>query len=594
MQTLPTWLVAALNDPFQLIPRIEWSPDWVTWFPLRPLSGSHTQDRTQQARWQFSGTFAKDYKVGETGIHPYGPRVRIFLGVKTVRNPVFWIQQGYYSITSAQEDEDSIQLAGSSFEIDVQQADFVKTRRIPDKPYLNYRQQAEILIREAVPDARFNWDSRLLVTDPVPTGFFTSGRWNLIDGPDDSPSIMGAIGGEAYCDWSGGFRFVPVPTLADAPVWRVAKGGAMVAVSRAFDRDDVFNVVAAGGSSTDGMTSVGPVYAWDNEPTSITYAGPNPVTRPGVGAGKFGVKPFQYENPLIRTEVQAALAARAQLANKLGLHYSLALSARFNPAVEAGDVIEAENYDNRIERHLLDSISYSWGAAEMTCAVRSPKDVFNPAALAAKSAYISVSDETLFNPWRADDPTADTGAGTGGDSGGGGGTPPPDPVPGSKTYSLTDGAAYGGSGSLHSSTQMYQGYYSSTWGNNRSAIMFPYTTIAADLAGKTITGCTLTFKTQFSYYNAGMTVVIGTHNTAATSAPSTWGGVTGEKTNRVQKASCSAGHTYTVSLGTTIGKEFQAGTAKGIVFGPGPSTSKTYYGYNYESGIKLTFNYTTP
>lgn len=589
MQTIPTWLVAALNDPFQLIPRIEWSPDWTTWYPLRPLSGSHTQDRTQQTRWTFSGTFAKDYAVGETGIHPYGPRVRIFLGIKTVRNPVFWIPQGRYSITSAQEDEDSIQLGGSSYEIDVQQADFVVTRRIPDRPNLNYRQQAEILIREAVPDARFVWDSRLAVLDPIPTGFFTSGRWNLIDGTDSDTSIMGALGGEAYCDFAGGFRFVPVPTLEDAPVWRVAKGGALVAVSRSFDRDDVYNVVAAGGDSTDGKTSVGPVYAWDAEPTSITYAGPNPVLRPGVGAGRFGVKPFIYSNSLIQTEVQAALAAKAQLANKLGLHYNLALTARFNPAVEAGDVIEVENYDDQIERHLLDSISYQWGAAEMTCAVRSPKDVFNPAALAVKRSYIAISDEVEFNPWRPDDPTGTDQGGTDPDDGGG-----TTPVPGSATFTLTDGRAYGGDGSSHSTTQMYQGYYSSTWGNNRSAIMFNYSSIASALSGKTITGCTLTFKTQFSYYNAGMTVVIGTHNTGATTAPSTWSGITGEKTNRVKKTSCSAGNSYTVSLGTTIGNEFKAGTAKGIVFGPGPSTSKDYYGYNYKSGITLKFTYTTP
>ncbi len=592
MQSLPTWLVASLNDPFQLIPRIQWSPDWTTWFPLRPQSGSHTQDRTQQTRWQFSGTFAKDYPIGEQGIHPYGPRARIFLGIKTLRNPVFWIQQGHYSITTAQEDEDAIQLAGASFELDVQQADFVTTRRIPDRRALTYRQQAEILIREAVPDARFVWDPRLQTVDPIPTGFYTSGRWNLIDGSDDAASIMGALGGEAYCDFSGGFRFVPVPTLDDAPVWRVAKGGALASASRLFDRDDVFNVVAAGGDSTDGTTSVGPVYAWDNEPTSITYAGPNPVLRPGQGAGKFGVKPFQYSNPLISNEVQAAKAARAQLANKLGLHYSLALTSRFNPAVEAGDVIEAETYDGRIERHLLDTITYQWGAADMTCAVRSPKEVFNPAALAVRRSYIALSDEAQFNPWRPDDPSGTQGGG-GGDSGGGdggGGSP----VPGSKTYNQTGGRAYGGDGSSHSTTQMYQGYYSSTWGNNRSAIMFDSATIAADLAGKTVTGLTLTFKTQFSYYNAGMTVVVGTHNTSGTSAPSTWSGVTGEKTNRVKKASCSAGHTYSVSLGTTIANEFKAGTAKGIVFGPGPSTSKTYYGYNYLSGISLKFSYTTP
>jgi hypothetical protein len=250
--------------------------------------------------------------------------------------------------------------------------------------------------------------------------------------------------------------------------------------------------------------------------------------------------------------------------------------------VEAGDVIEAENYDDRIERHLLDTISYQWGAAEMTCAVRSPKDVFNPAAVQQRRGFIALSDEVDFNPWRPDDP--DAGDSGGGDEGGGS-----TPVPGSKSYTATSGKAFGNAGT-HSTSQMYQGYYSSTWGNNKSCVFFP-TTIAADLAGKTITGCSVTFKTQFAYYNAGLTAVIGTHNSLSsiTAYPSS-----GVKSNRVQKKPCVAGSTYTVSLGTTVGNEFQAGTAKGITFGPGPSNSLNYYGYHYLSGMKLSFTYTTP
>jgi hypothetical protein len=583
MQTLPTWLIASLNDPFQLIPRIEWSADWSTWLPLRPLSGSHGQNRTQQTRWQFSGTFAKDYLIGERGIHPYGPRARIRLGIKTVRNPVFWIDQGVYSITAVDEDEDSIGVSGNSFEVDVQQADFLKTRRVPDKQFWSYRQQTEKLIREAVPDARFYWDKRLNYTDPIPTGFFTTGRWTLIDGADTDVSVMGALGGEAYCDAHGGFQFVPIPSLANAPVWRVAKGGALVGVSRSFDRDDVFNVVGAMGDAADGSKSVGPVYAWDKEPTSITYAGTNPVLQPGVNAGKFGVKPFIYTNSLIDNEPQAGIAARAQLANKLGLHYSLALSARFNPAVEAGDVIEVENYDGEIERHLLDGISYTWGAAEMACEVRSPKEVFDPTAIQRRKALVGVSDESEFNPLApegSDDIPPPP-------------PPPGDPIPGSKTYNATDGRAFGGNGtSVHSETQMYQGQYSTTWDNNKSIIMFNSVAIAADLVGKTITGVTLKFKTQFAYYNAGVTAIIGTHNTSGTTVPASW--PSGTKSNRASKASCKAGSTYSVSLGTTIGNELKAGTAKGITFGPGPSTSLTYYGYHYLAGIQLVINYTTP
>jgi hypothetical protein len=597
MQDLPTWLVASLNDPFRLIPKIEWSPDWKTWLPLRPLSGSHSQSRTRQARWEFSGTFAKDYPTGERGIHPYGPRLRIRLGIKTIRNPVFWIPQGVYTLLTVEEAEDSIGLGGSSLEIDVMQSEFVRTRRVPDRRYMTYREQAEVLIKEAVPDARFYWDPRLNYRERMPVGFFDSDRWGIIDGNDDDPSIMGALGGEAYCDAFGGFRFRAVPTLVDPPVWRVAKGGALVTQTRALDRDEVYNVVAAMGDSADGSESFGPVYAWDSDPTSLTYAGPNPVLRPGQGASRFGVRPFVYTNSLINSDAQAGVAARAQLANRLGLHLGLALTTRFNPAVEAGDVIEAEDFEGRVDRYLLDGLTYTWGAASMTAEVRSPKEVFNPVALRRQNAVIAVSDESNFNPLAPEDeadivppppPVVVQ-------------PPPPDPDPqptkpvaGTRTFSATAGRSYGSDGSKHSDSQMYQGYYSGTWGNNRSAIMFDYTAIQAALAGKTVTGCKITFRVQFSYYNSGVAAVIGTHNTATTGRPATWANVLGEKVNRVRKGDCKAGNTYTVSLGTTIGREFKAGTAKGIVFGPGPNTGKGYYGYHYLSGIKLTFTYTTP
>src|ERR1044072_10059662 len=101
MQNLPTWLLASLNDPFQLIPRIEWSPDWKPWYPLPPLSGQQSQNRTQQARWQFTGTFAKDYPVGEAGLQPYGPGAPLFPGGDKGRNPVFFIAQCRDSATGA-------------------------------------------------------------------------------------------------------------------------------------------------------------------------------------------------------------------------------------------------------------------------------------------------------------------------------------------------------------------------------------------------------------------------------------------------------------------------------------------------------------
>lgn len=118
----------------------------------------------------------------------------------------------------------------------------------------------------------------------------------------------------------------------------------------------------------------------------------------------------------------------------------------------------------------------------------------------------------------------------------------------------------------------YQGYYSSTYGNQKSMLSFDYTAIQAALSGKTITACKLRFHVQHSYYST-MEVIIGTHNNTSIT---TW---TGATTDRVRTYLAAKGGTYVQSLSVAIGQEFQAGTAKGIVFGPGPANVPNYYGY---------------
>jgi hypothetical protein len=124
----------------------------------------------------------------------------------------------------------------------------------------------------------------------------------------------------------------------------------------------------------------------------------------------------------------------------------------------------------------------------------------------------------------------------------------------------------------------YQGRYDSNRGNTKSLIGFNFASIESALAGATkITG-TFTFKVQHSYYNSGLTVIIGSHNYA--SKPATWAS-NKVFTNQIRKGGCLAGHTYTVNLTSWQCWAFQTGNITGMAFGPGPSTSLTYYGYMY-------------
>jgi hypothetical protein len=137
----------------------------------------------------------------------------------------------------------------------------------------------------------------------------------------------------------------------------------------------------------------------------------------------------------------------------------------------------------------------------------------------------------------------------------------------------------------------YQGVYPGYGGNQKSLVGFNYSAIQSTLAGAAnITG-TFNFKVAHSYWNAGMTAVIGSHNSA--SKPATWPAGVDER--QMSKGSCVAGHTYSIALKPWHCWAFQNNVIKGMAFGSAPSSSLTYYGFMYGAGQGgapyLTFTY---
>lgn len=176
--------------------------------------------------------------------------------------------------------------------------------------------------------------------------------------------------------------------------------------------------------------------------------------------------------------------------------------------------------------------------------------------------------------------------------------PPPDPDP-IRTYTRSWMAnwtrAYDGDNSSRSgdADRLYQGYISGTHGNTRSLFGFDWEDIRSKTFDSTILSCKLTFRVQYAWGGAGITVRIGTHN--YNSEGSSWVGSQVVE-GRISRGSSKAGSTYTVDLGAPIGREFKDGVTKGLGFGPGASTSpSTYYGYMYggtsSSRPKLTITY---
>lgn len=165
-------------------------------------------------------------------------------------------------------------------------------------------------------------------------------------------------------------------------------------------------------------------------------------------------------------------------------------------------------------------------------------------------------------------------------------TPPTPPPPNKVTYTHTFTSkwfrSYNGDGSIYKNfgtepNWNYQGYYSGTHGNTKSLVGFDWQYMQQRLSGGTIKECSIRFRVGHTYYGSGSTIVVSTHNN--TSKPSTFGGSHGQNWTKHG----SAGDYVTMDMPTSFANGFKTGYSTGIVFGPGLSSSRTYYAYMYPS-----------
>jgi hypothetical protein len=142
-------------------------------------------------------------------------------------------------------------------------------------------------------------------------------------------------------------------------------------------------------------------------------------------------------------------------------------------------------------------------------------------------------------------------------------------------FPSTGGRTYRGDGThLTSETNYAQGQATFTPdGNRRSLVVFDTAHVRDVLSSQLITACYFDFYVEDTYFPAGGTIVVGTHN--YTSVPALW------EDNRVNqdrlRRSVTSGETVTnFSLGTTIGNELRNGVSTGVALGPAPNTSFDY------------------
>lgn len=174
-----------------------------------------------------------------------------------------------------------------------------------------------------------------------------------------------SIGCWVYFNRDGVCTIAPLPVgNPPAAVWSVDAGatGVLLDANRSRDRSKTYNVVVVSSEKADGVPPFDPVIVWDNDSSSPTYAGSDPVV--GTGAGPFGVVPYFWSSPVMQHPSAAEVAGLAMLTSLRGLNAQLALTSVRNHALDALDSIavtlppETYGAPTVIERHFIDRVTH--------------------------------------------------------------------------------------------------------------------------------------------------------------------------------------------------------------------------------------------
>lgn len=367
--------LAALGQATGRPVRAEWSNDGgLTWTPVKFGSGNVTPDRTAEVRYAASVELL-DAPRGRSGINSVSTEIRLFQGIKVPRLDVEWIPAGRYTIDRLRRTRLGVSLDLLGREDIVRGAEFPIARTVgPDSA----QSCAEQLLGEALPGAPVAWKTGVKADTLMPAFVVDEDRWAAVSGGTDtsgtSTGIAASLGAEVFCDARGIPTFAPVPTLDDPVVWQIPLGLVTSQPSEEETAEDLKNLWAVSGDSGSGGSVVGPVFLWDDDPDSLTYAGPDPVNDPmapaRLGLPQVRVRTGRYSSALITGLDQARDVAAAKLADSLGVQASLSFTAVCNPALEAGDVVLAEVAAGVWEKHLVDSCPYTLGGVTQTCQTR--------------------------------------------------------------------------------------------------------------------------------------------------------------------------------------------------------------------------------
>ncbi|MEU0808804.1 phage tail protein [Streptomyces sp. NPDC005970] len=369
--------LAALPGAIRRPARAEWSNDGQTWRPAQLVPGSAQVkvDQTADVRYTASAELA-GVDVGRYGINDVVTNVRLWQGLQLARREPEWIPAGHYVVsrpTRTRTGTVTVELAGREDEL--RRAKFPSSRTLGPA---SARELVEQLVGEALPGVPVAWLPGVAPQTTVPQ-VVSDDRWGVLSAGTDSngtgTGIAAALAGRIWADARGIITVGPVPTLSDPVVWRIPRGpgGALVDVQEESSAEALVNLWIVTSDGGDGSAVI-TAYAWDDDPNSLTYAGPDPINDPlapqRLGLTGVRLRVDRYSSAVITTQAQGDDVARAKLADSLGVQASVSFTSACNPALEGGDVVEVEVRPGAREPYLIDSFSYTLGASSMQCTTR--------------------------------------------------------------------------------------------------------------------------------------------------------------------------------------------------------------------------------
>lgn len=299
-----------------------------------------TQDRSQKIRMNADITVSLANRpdiVIKQEIHRFRiSRGYISLGAKET------IQHGIFRIDDITENEDlTLEISGSGLEAYIVDARFLRPRT---PPYGQSTIEAITeLIQEVLPAAVVSVENTR--DKPVQaTAPWDKERWDAVD------ALAASIDAEVFVDYRGFFVIRDIPSLSSgttAYTLTTGEAGTIIERKVKHTRDRVYNAAVCMGQSSD--PNVPPVWGWayDDDPTSLTYF-----------YGDYGQVPRFQSSQFFTSNAQCAARARDQLAEALAANKALSVIALPLTFLEPGDIIAIELRDGTFDRRLLQKISF--------------------------------------------------------------------------------------------------------------------------------------------------------------------------------------------------------------------------------------------